>query len=334
MEAFLLKESEAFSQQAVLRLVLQFLTFALLVSCSQVSSVVEEEREPPSPSFLSTSDGKVLSLEHWNLQARPHRVIIALHGIGGAASDFRNLGKALPTESPRTTLYALNLRANGWDPEPSARGDIADPQLWIRDLQELHRSLRKRHPGAEFLWLGESMGSLIVLHAAAESEDLPAGIVLSSPVISVEAIPRSQRTLLRVAARLAPRYRFSLAALAGGELQATTNSEHFEQSKKNAYDIERYTLRFLATLADLAEGMPALACETTVPTLVLHGSKDFLSSQNEIETFSTLFPNKPEHREFVKSHHLLFFDAEKADVAEALLRWGENLPKPRSKYGL
>lgn len=303
---------------------LTFLTLSLLVSCGQVARVELEARRPPSNSFLTTSDGKRLALEHWNLQARPERVIIALHGIGGAARDFKNLGRALATESPGTSLYALNLRSNGYDPDPRDRGDITDRKLWMRDLQELHRALRERHPGAEFTWLGESMGSLIVLHAAAENAESIeglAGIALSSPVISIEAIPRGQRALLRLAARLLPRYRFSLARLAGGEFQATTDSEHFAQSKKNDYEIERYTLRYLSTLADLAEEMPTKAHQTEEATLLLHGGKDFLSSQKEIAHFCENFSNPPILREFSHSHHLLFFDKQKNEVVASLLRW-------------
>lgn len=322
--SFLPKKGEACA--VVIRSAL-FLIILSLLSCAPVAhQVADEERSPPSSSFLSTSDRKRLSLEHWNEQREPKQIIIALHGIGGAATDFKNLGKALPTQAPATTLYALNLRANGYDPEPGARGDISDPTLWVHDLQELHRALIDRHPEAQVIWLGESMGSLIVLHAAAQREAIPAGIILSSPVIAIEAIPRSQRILLRMAARLLPRYRLSLAALAGGDIQATTHSQHFAQSQKNEYNIERYTLRFLSALANLAEEMPAKARETHSRALILHGSKDFLSSQREIEAFSENFSDPPELREFSLSHHLIFFDKQRNEAISSLLQWCESLP--------
>ncbi|MGJ8726071.1 MAG: alpha/beta hydrolase [Roseibacillus sp.] len=294
------------------------LALLLLVSCASSS---KNAPSPPSSSFLTTSDGKQLSLRHWNRQAQPKTVLIGLHGIEGAARDFGNLGKALPSQSPDTTLYALNLRGNGYDPIPKDQGDISFSQLWQRDLLELDRTLRQRHPQARFVWIGESMGSLIAFHAANQATEKPVGLVLVSPVVSLNAIPAWQVAALKTAAFLAPKARISLEALAGGSFQATTNSNHFQQSATNPYKVERYSLRYLRALANLSQSMNKEAETITLPTLILHGGKDDLTTSSLIEEFSNSFAQPPTVFRLEDSHHLLFYDKQREEAVTKTLQW-------------
>lgn len=297
---------------------------SLLLLTTLCSCAIQNKRPSPTPatnSYFTASDGKRLPIRHWNLRAEPETVVIALHGVQGAARDFKNLGKALPKQSPRTTLYALNLRGSGYDPTPQNRGDIQTASLWQRDLREFNNSLRRRHPRAKFIWLGESMGSLVVINTLAESQHPPDKVVLSSPVISADSIPAWQQSLLRTAAFLAPKARVSLEDLAGGSFQVTSNSEHFKQSETNPYHVEKYSLRYIKNLGTLTKAMATEAAKTKQPVQILYGGKDFLTNQYEVEKFSQLFPSPPRVQQFKDSHHLLFYDTQKKEVISALLAW-------------
>lgn len=290
------------------------------------SCAVREDRIPreaPTSSYLTASDGKRLSLRHWNRQAKPETVIIALHGIEGAARDFGNLGKTLATQAPKTTLFALNLRGNGYDPVARDRGDVASARLWQQDLLELDSGLRQRHPEARVVWLGESMGSLIAAHTVAEAERPPDGLILVSPVVSLESIPAWQVKSLKLAAFLAPRARVSLETLAGGSFQATTQSDHFQQSAGNAYHVGRYSLRYLRGLARLSQAMEKTAPRIRLPTLILHGGKDFLTNKNQVSRFANSFARRPDVHEFEDSHHLLFYDKQRSAVVSRILKWSQ-----------
>lgn len=304
--------------------------FLLLLVALSLSScavrVPSTSPKAPTSSFFTASDNKQLSLRHWNLQPKPRNVLIALHGLEGAARDYRDLGKALSKEAPNTTLYALNLRGAGYDPSQEGRGDIRSAELWKRDLLELHQSIRKRHPEARLFWIGESMGSQIVLHTASDSLEEPHGLILVSPVVSLEAIPSWQVASLRLASFFAPEARVTLKSLAGGAFQATTNSNHFDQSETNPYHVESYTLRYLSTLAALSQSMAQKAAQVRTPTLVLHGGKDFLTNETHISKFATTFLKPPTVLEFTNSHHLLFYDKQRKEVVSRILAWISNQP--------
>ena len=169
------------------------------------------------------------------------------------------------------------------------------------------------------------MGSLIALHTAAESSAKPDGLILVSPVVSLDAIPSWQVRMLRLAGWLAPGARVSLESLAGGSFQATTSSNHFDQSETNPYHVERYTLRYLATLAKLSQSMSEQAQEHTIPTLMLYGGKDHFTDDAQIQTFMNAFPKPPQVHKLDSSHHLLFYDKQKVEVISTILKWSSEL---------
>ena len=299
----------------------QAFALCLLTSCANLS---ENGASPDLSSSLSTSDNKKLALQAWNTQSEPQTVLIGLHGLQGASRDFRIIGRALAKKAPKTTLYALNLRGAGYDPTQKERGDIVSTSLWKRDLFDLHQSLRRRHPKARIFWMGESMGSQIVLHTAATSPTKPAGLILVSPVVSLDSVPDWQVNSLEAAAVVAPKTRVPLETLAEGAVEGTANENTLEEGAANPYHIENYTLRYLDALKEMTEGMNEMAKLTSLPTLILYGGEDFLIEDSDISRFSKSFPKKPRVALFKSSDHLLFHGRQKKKVVSEILTWTQN----------
>lgn len=292
----------------------------LLCSCASKVQLVGPNTSPHRSHFTS-SDGKRLPLRHWNYQTNPETIILALHGIDGAARDFRNLGKQLPK---KTSLYALNLRGLGYDPVLQNQGDIQHPDLWIRDLLETHQVFRQRFPDADIIWLGESMGALIALNAAAQSTEAhnaPHGLILASPVVTTEFATPTQKALLETAAALLPRYRLPLDALTDGSFQTTSKATYSKYAGKNDWHVEGYTLRFLKHLKRLAQNAPEQATAINCPTLILRGHKDLLAPISAVNSFAENFCTPPTLHSFPNSHHLLFYDKDRKEVINSIVRW-------------
>jgi hypothetical protein len=58
----------------------------------------------------------------------------------------------------------------------------------------------------------------------------------------------------------------------------TATSTHGDQSETNAWHVEKHTLRLLVTLEEMIAGMNENAGYFNVPTLVVHGGKDFFAA--------------------------------------------------------
>lgn len=270
----------------------------------------------------------------------PETVVIGIHGFCGASIDYDNLGRHLMKRQPETAVYAYELRGQGRDPLERRRGDIDDPELWFDDLKQFSQIVRERHPRARVVWFGESMGALIAAHAYRRAQDrgeVPPcdALVLSSPVVKMrDDFPAWKKELVRTVSKVVPTARVTLEALAGGqEVQMTHDTLHSEQAETNAWHIERHTLRLLVALGELIDGMPRCARGFEVPTLVLHGGKDFFSSDADVKAFYGSIPKSAgrSFRLYPDSYHLLMYDDQKEKVIGDVEEWLEDLPRARRR---
>jgi len=268
----------------------------------------------------------------------PTTVIVGIHGFCGAAIDYENLGKRLIKEQPKTAVYAYEVRGQGKDPLKERRGDIDDPEQWYRDLTKFSAMVRERHPKAKIVWFGESMGALIASHtyrlASVAGEPAPCdALVLSSPVVKFrEDFPQWKKDLVRQVASVVPTARLSLETLAGGkQVQMTHDTVHSEQAETNSWHIDKHTLRLLVALSELIDGMPDCAKTFAVPTLVLHGDRDFFTKTEDVKAFYGNIPDKKlrEMKLYPDSYHLLMYDNRKEQVISDVENWVAKLSRKK-----
>jgi alpha-beta hydrolase superfamily lysophospholipase len=265
-------------------------------------------------------------------------VIIGIHGFCGASIDYANLGNHLLRHQPKTGLYAYEVRGQGSDPIRARRGDIGDPKDWYRDLFAFTQLVQEQHPDAKIVWFGESMGALIASRAWSESpvNDPPCdGLILSSPIVRFrDDIPAWTPGLVQIAATTLPLARISLETLSGGQdVQMTQTSHHLEQSKKNPYAVDEYTLRLIGALAGHIDNMNEFATKFRSPILVLHGGKDYFNNDSDVRGFVARIPEgvSKTYRNYPEAYHLLMYDAKREVIFRDIESWLNQLRKGRLK---
>ncbi len=262
-------------------------------------------------------------------ETEPEVVIIGLHGFCGASIDYENLGHHMMQHQPATAVYAYEIRGQGNDPLRSRRGDIDDPSNWFQDLEFFTAKVRKEHPHARIIWFGESMGSLIIAHTwqrhIHDKRPPCDGIIFSSPVVKVRSdFPRWKIALLESIAIPFPGARLSVDSLSSGQkVQMTHDSCHSQQAETNSWNIDRHTLRLLATIGRMVDDMESLAPSFHVPVLVMHGGRDFFTAPRDVVEFCNALPaSTPKHRAyFPNSYHLLMYDTQKERVFREVEHW-------------
>ncbi|HEY1082533.1 MAG TPA: alpha/beta fold hydrolase [Prosthecobacter sp.] len=274
-------------------------------------------------------DGKVMPWHSWPVAAgtKPKGIVIAVHGLSGADSDFWYIGEKLPPQG--YAVYAYNVRGQGKDPVKDDRGDIRSAKQWLRDLETFHLLVRKKHPGVPLFWYGESLGSLICLHTAAnrlnDRRD-PDGIVLASPVAGLKvAVSGFRRFLLETAATLSPRSRYSLGDLAGVDeknIQVTSETTHGGQMAVTEHHINSFTLRLLTEIGRLLDANPGAAKRLRMPVLFLASPNDILSSPDQVQTlFGQVRSPRKRLLWYTRSYHLLLHDVQREEVTQDLCNW-------------
>ena len=256
----------------------------------------------------------------------PRAVIIGVHGISGAASDFSNLGSDLSQKG--ISVYAYELRGQGNDPDPERVGDLKDAQLWFSDLNSFISSVRKEIGSVPIFLYGESLGSLILMHGfseiSEENKEQIKGMIYSSPLIALPGkLPPIKNLLVRTAMLLWPSYRVSLRSLSGGgESKVSEGEDHWEQMAKTKHYVPKFTLRILGTIERMVFSSSEAASKIKKPVLVLHPGKDIFTKPHEVDHFfNSLEAKDKSKRLFKESHHLLAFDKERDELFKIVFGW-------------
>jgi len=275
-------------------------------------------------------DSDPISYLHWENSDTPETVIVAVHGINGAAQDYSGLGSYITEHLPSSALYAAETRGQGNDLNCDRRGDIYRPEEWYKDLHTFTLLIKDKHPNARIIWCGESMGSLIVTHAYAsypESQKPPCdAVVLLAPVVNLShKIPTWKFHAANLIASLLPRFRVSLTALSGQDSVKVTQGadSHDDQAATNSYFIPKFTLRLLATLGKHIRGMHQKATYFKHPTLVINGGKDYFTPAEYVETFCAAIPATTEkrHEYYPDAYHLLMYDDRRKAIFGDVAEW-------------
>ncbi len=253
-------------------------------------------------------------------------VVITLHGLSGAASDFWPLGEALPPHG--IAVYGMELRGQGNDPDVKVRGDIASAKQWQNDLRTFHQLVKQRHPGVPVFWYVESLGALIALHTAAESDDSqqPAGIIFASPAAGLKIKPGVLKEIaIHVAMTLMPRKKVNLEKLAGvkdKDIRVTQNTTHEAQMAKTPHYVSEFTLRLLRELHGMMQTSPRALQEIKIPALVLASPNDVIASPAQIQRF---YDAMGSHDKTIiwydQSYHLLLHDVQREKVLHDATAW-------------
>ncbi len=285
-------------------------------------------------------DGDRFPYSQWGNCKTPSTIIIAVHGINGAACDYSGLGNYIEQHLPQAALYAPETRGQGNDPNIRRRGDIYHAQEWYKDLTTFSNIIRGQHPESKVVWCGESMGSLIVTHTLAEHKSSPSapplcdGLILLSPVVDLShQIPAWKHRCANLISALFPRLRFSLTALSGEDAVKVTqgSDDHETQAATNSYWIPKFTLRLLSTLGNLIKAMPQCATRIDLPTLIINGGNDYFTPPQYVESFIHHFPNPSnvQHRYFPNAYHLLMYDEQRQEIFANIVEWIKNQPLPK-----
>jgi len=274
-------------------------------------------------------DGATFSYSLWDSEDQPARaVMIAVHGLSGAAIDFEPLGRRLIDHHFIT--YAPELRGQGNDPLPARRGDLDRIETWFVDLRAFIAQVRAQHPGLPFFLYGESMGAAILTRylAQASAAEQPAGLILASPVVALQQRPPLWINLIfRTLLLVWPSFHIDVRKFAkkGEAPKLVTRDEAFRDWFKTApHKLEVFTVRFFKCLQDLIEGCLEAAEKIRMPVLLVYAANDIFIPTHLVEQFfQRLASTDKELTLYPESYHLLLHDHDREQVLERVTTWLE-----------
>jgi acylglycerol lipase len=273
-------------------------------------------------------DGATFSYSHWPANGEPHAVMIAVHGLSGAALDFEPLGARIAPLGFAT--YAPELRGQGNDPLPARRGDLDRLSTWFADLAAFIAHVRTENPGQPVCCYGESMGAAILIRflAQAAPDQLPTALILASPVTALQQkTPLLLNVIFRTLLLVRPKFRVDVRKMAKREKvprHVTRDEAHREWFLTAPHKLDAFTIRFFKCLQDLIAGCFDAAPRLRMPVLVLYAQHDiFIRTDLVEEFFARLGSTDKELTLYPESYHLLLHDHDRAEVLERIVTWLE-----------
>lgn len=279
--------------------------------------------------FLWTApDGAAFPAERWEAQGSACGILIYIHGMGGAGSEFRTLAEQAARAG--WAGFAINLRGQGLDPVPRRRGTelpLADIE---KDIVAFAQEASGKHPSLPVYWCGESMGALILAHLlASRRQNLPAdGAIFSAPVVQLrKPVSPVLRPVVRLFATLMPRFRLRPSLFVTGKAEAVlvTRDEEFRtRARLSGHYIEAFSIGFLNSLGNLIERSQELSRQITVPTLVLIGRQDIYVTVEQIQSwYDQLAASDKTLKVYPEAYHCLWNDLDRENVIADILTWLE-----------
>ncbi len=255
-------------------------------------------------------------------------MVITVHGLSGASSDFWPLGEALPPRG--IAVYGMELRGQGNDPDLKARGDIASAKQWQNDLRTFHQIVKQRHPGVPIYWYAESLGALVALHTVVDldTSQQPAGIIFGSPAAGLKMKPGALKSFaIHLAMTLMPGKKVNLEKLAGvrdQDIRVTQNTTHEAQMAKTPHYVSEFTLRLLHEVQSMMDASPRALREIKLPALVLASPNDVIASSVQIQSFYDALGSRDKTIIWYdQSYHLLLHDVQREKVLHDAMAWLE-----------
>ncbi len=303
--------------------------FCLVNYAAAGASSALSMNDPQSAPIYHTRDGESFAYRHWPAHGRVRAVVIAFHGLSGAADDFLPLAEVCAARG--WAIYAPYLRSQGHDPRPDRRGNHRDFQILVDDMEDFTAFVASRHPGLPLVEVGESMGGMLLVHRHARIAAEPSsvcGMVLLSPVVDLRfEVKPWQRVLFRALTTLAPGYRTQVASHSARQKEPPrmTRDDGYQRRLETApHRLEALSLRFVGGLTTAIEQSRILAPEVRTPIYTAYGGQDLFISREQVEQFTQILGSPLNvSRFYPESYHLLLHDLDRDRVLDELIAWLE-----------
>jgi acylglycerol lipase len=215
-------------------------------------------------------------VHHWDPAEGASAAVCIVHGLGEHGGRYQSLAQALAEAG----FYVVSFDQQGHGHSPGGRAEVQSYLALLDDIQSMLAWLQTRHPSLPLTLLGHSMGGNLVLNYAIRKASepgaiLPKAVISSSPMIrSVKAPAAWVEFLLRGLLYVAPNHQ--LKSFIIPERLMSDPDEQRALIEDQLFH-NRLTLRLGAALLDSGRWLLEHASELNVPTLLTHGTDDYLT---------------------------------------------------------
>lgn len=247
--------------------------------------------------------------------------VVMVHGLGEHGQRYR----ALAADLAAAGWAGLTADLPGHGESPGRRGHIPSYRRMLVEISTFLKAGADRFPGVPLILLGHSMGGNLAANyilrrkEVAPSAPDPIGLVLSGAMfLPQNPPPRPQIFAAWLTGHLLPWWTIR-APVDSGKL--TRNQSIVKAIREDPLMHNRLSL-YLGTQL-LAQGRHALdyAENVDLPTLVMHGEEDPITSFRASESFALRVGDRAQFVSFPGMLHEIFHEPDREKVIDLMIDW-------------
>ena len=268
---------------------------------------------------MGASKSKLVSerfFRSWCSNDTAKAVVLISHGLGEHSGRYDHVAQAFTAN--HLHVYALDHIGHGQS--PGRRAFAASFSDLTAGVSELRAHIVSEHPDLPVVLIGHSMGGLIAARAVLDAQTDYHSLILTGPLLGVPTPPPAwQAWLLRALSALFPTAK---------ALEIDANAVSRDQAVVDAYladplvHHDNIPARTVVSLFDEASAVLGRASQISLPTLLLHGEEDQLTSVMASRQFIEDLSAADKHiTVYPDMYHELFNEPEKYDIIRTCREW-------------
>ncbi|NJB85338.1 alpha-beta hydrolase superfamily lysophospholipase [Lewinella marina] len=247
--------------------------------------------------------------------ANPRAVVGIIHGLGEHCRRYDGLAAFLNARG----IAVIGYDRQGFGRSEGRRGYTPDYRNYLDGVAQLRVQCEKRYPRAPVFLYGQSMGGQLLLHYLIHRKPAIRGAIVASPHIAEAFRPNPLVVAIgKLMRRLSPTFSLHNQLDPQDLSRDPAVVEDFRNDPHNHDRLSSQTgidmLERAAFLQQYAGGLP-------VPTLLLHGTGDRVTSHAATADFARRNPEHVTFHSFPGAYHELHHEPDREKFHFLVLGW-------------
>ena len=250
----------------------------------------------------------------WQVE-NPRAVLALVHGLGEHCRRYDHVAAFMAERG----IAMVGYDRQGFGRSEGRKGYAKDYRLYIDGVAELVVQTQRRYPGVPVFLYGQSMGGQLVLHYLIHRKPSIAGAVVTSPHIAEAFKPNPVVVAVgKVMRRVYPTFTMN-NQLDVDQLSrvAAVNAAY----RADPYNHGRLSSQTGIDLLDRARYLQQYSGLLPVPTLMMHGDHDRITSFAASQAFAERNPRGVTFRAFPGAYHELQHEPDRLAVLKVITDW-------------
>lgn len=262
----------------------------------------------------TTKDGIKIFAKDWQLD-KPKAVISLVHGLGEHCVRYNHMADYYAGQG--IAMVGYDRRGHGLS--EGKKGHTVSFDAYLDEIEQLIVETKKRYPNIPVILYGHSMGGNLALNYILRRKHELTACVATGPWILLDPEPPAiQVSIAKFLQKLFP----SLSQ------NTKLKAEHISRDQK---EVDKYindplvhdkiTLTAATSMMAAANWLLEYREKVPLPTLLMHGSEDQLTSPKGSKAFSSMVKGDLSFKEWNGLFHEIHNEAEQKEVFDYTINW-------------